>query len=86
MKLQIVYPERNSMSGFPPRNAGASLKQRSIEGGRLVALRFPPRNAGASLKPRSALATGEVSAGFPPRNAGASLKHIQKRCLQERER
>ena len=60
--------------GFPPRNAGASLK-RGVMGGRAHHRGcFPPRNAGASLKARDSDVQRTPFEGFPPRNAGASLK------------
>ena len=72
----LVMLWRFHIEGFPPRNAGASLKD--VREGRAPrrAAGFPPRNAGASLKDRGHAVRRPRVRGFPPRNAGASLKAV----------
>ena len=65
MKQGAVDGRQPLPEGFPPRNAGASLKLRDHVAHSLGRQRFPPRNAGASLKQSHQLCVNVVVPDFP---------------------
>ena len=66
MKRRAASDDAVQLGGFPPRNAGASLKNLKPINVDIEHVGFPPRNAGASLKAGGFLREGCGRGGFSP--------------------